>query len=86
MRTQSRTASIHKSLYSNLTSFIRRPVRKVGAVGGRHVGRGGCGGHNGLADAVGVGDVVDAVELVDRGRDRGPVDIERKDGGCFVVT
>jgi H+-transporting ATPase len=30
MRTQSRAASIHESLYSNRTSFIRRAVRKVG--------------------------------------------------------
>ena len=29
-RTQSRAASIHESLYSNRTSFIRRAVRKVG--------------------------------------------------------
>jgi H+-transporting ATPase len=28
--TQSRAASIHESLYSNRTSFIRRAVRKVG--------------------------------------------------------
>jgi len=39
-------------------------------------GYGGCGGHGGL---------VDAVELVDCGHDCGPVDIERKDGGCVVV-
>ena len=32
-QTQSRSASIHKLLYSNLTSFICRPVRKVSAVG-----------------------------------------------------
>jgi len=32
-QTQSHTASIYKSLYSNLMSFIRRPVHKVGAVG-----------------------------------------------------
>jgi H+-transporting ATPase len=30
VRTQSRAASIHESLYSNRTSFIRRAVRKVG--------------------------------------------------------
>ena len=29
-RTQSRAASIHESLYSNRTSFIRRAARKVG--------------------------------------------------------
>lgn len=29
-RTQSRVASIHESLYSNRTSFIRRAARKVG--------------------------------------------------------
>ena len=29
---------------------------------------------------------MDTVELVDCGHDRGPVDIERKDGGCVVVT
>ena len=55
----------------------------------QHVGCGGYGGHNGLADAVDVGDMVDmvdAVELVDHGCDCGPVDIERKDGSCVVVT
>jgi H+-transporting ATPase len=30
VRTQSRAASLHESLYSNRTSFIRRAVRKVG--------------------------------------------------------
>jgi H+-transporting ATPase len=30
VRTQSRAASIHESMYSNRTSFIRRAVRKVG--------------------------------------------------------
>jgi H+-transporting ATPase len=30
LRTQSRAASIHESLYSNRTSFIRRAARKVG--------------------------------------------------------
>jgi len=30
VRTQSRAASIHESLYSNRTSFIRRAARKVG--------------------------------------------------------
>jgi len=30
MRTQSRAASIHESLYSNRVSFIKRAARKVG--------------------------------------------------------
>lgn len=30
VRTQSRAASIHESLYSNRVSFIRRAARKVG--------------------------------------------------------
>jgi len=30
VRTQSRAASLHESMYSNRTSFIRRAVRKVG--------------------------------------------------------
>ena len=33
IRTQSRAASIHESLYSNRVSFIRRAARKVGLGG-----------------------------------------------------
>lgn len=37
VRTQSRAASIHESLYSNRVSFIRRAARKVGLGGKIHV-------------------------------------------------
>ena len=35
IRTQSRAASIHESMYFNRTSFLRRTMKKVGGFGGK---------------------------------------------------
>jgi len=87
MHTQSRTASIHKSLYSNRTSFLCCAVLKVGTEGAADMVE--------VVDAADMVDVVSAVDVVDAdtvdlrtcglvdavgcGRDQGPWDMERKD-------
>ena len=60
VQTQLRAASIHESLYSNRTLFIRCTVREVDAVGAADVVD-----TMDAADAVGAADTVDTMSAVD---------------------
>ena len=69
-----RAVSIHESLYSNWTSFIRRAVCNVGAVGAADV-----------VDAVGAVEMVDAVDAVDVADTVGVVDVADAGGTADVA-
>lgn len=84
IRTQSHTASIHGSLYSDQTSFIRCTVLKVGAVGVADVVDTADAADlvytadSDVLDAAGLVDLADAVDAVE-----GSLGIWERSIGCY---